>query len=176
MKSNFILLIIFFLLLQISCKDKGDKEIVDDKKINKTDNETETNEEEEDSEKGIMSDEVFEEKLKKVLEEKQIKKNKKITKDVLRQIFDIIYEKEFDLPSPSDDIKGDLDINPLEESKHFMEQIFNQATRSLDYDDKIPVQKIKDYISPSQIKIAANDIIENIIQELEESGLNNSDL
>ena len=43
----------------------------------------------------MMTEEEFETKLKEFLEVKRIRKNHKITKDKLKEIFEAIYEKRF---------------------------------------------------------------------------------
>ena len=89
----------------------------------------------------FISDKVFDEKLQKILEEKNLnlKPKKKITKQQLRLFFEIIYKTEH----KEGDIKPeeiDPEINPEEHSKQFMDSIFNESTKSLDYDDKIRVK------------------------------------
>ena len=159
MKLNFILFLILYLIIEIKCK-KHKKE---DKIKEEEESKEELNDEEEEGGGSIMSDEIFEEKVQKFLEEKNLKKKKKITKDILKQIFDAIYKKEFDLPEIPDDNKVDIDLDPKVETERFMGEIFYKLTRSLDYDDKISIKDIKEYISPNKVRIAVNEIVENLI-------------
>ena len=52
-----------------------------------------------------------------------------------------------------------------------MNDIFNTLTRSLDYDDKIKISDIKEYISPKNVKVAVNEIVENLIGLLGQTDL-----
>ena len=164
MRLNFIFLLILYLLTNIKCENK--EEEIKKEEENAID---QLNEEE----GRIMSDEVFEAKLQKVLEERHLTKKKKITKEVLQQIFEAIYNKEFDLPDlpdlPEDD-NDPIDINPKFESKQFLEDIFNKLAKSLDYDDEIKVSDIKEWISPIKVKEALNEIIEGLISMLDKNG------
>ena len=164
MKRNFFLLIIFFLILEIKCKNNNKEEI--NKKVEEEEEEINNEELNEEESGGIMSDEVFEEKLQKILEEKRIRKNQKITKDKLKQIFDELYKRDFDLPDLPDlpeDSNGEIDIDPKDETKRFLNEIFNKLARGLDYDDEISISDIKEWISPKQVQVAVNEIIENLI-------------
>ena len=109
-----------------------------------------------------MSDWKFDEKLKKILKERRLKSKSKITKDILKQIFNEIYEKEFTIPDlPVDD---ESKVNPEEEAKKFMDEVFEKVARGLDYDDKIRVSQIKDWISPKR----AQEGLKEVMQRLEE--------
>ncbi len=108
-----------------------------------------------------MTDEEFEEKLQKILEEKNIKKNKKITKDILKKIFDDLYSKEFDIPEIPEESSEDID--PRDETLKFLNEVFGKLTHSLDYDDEIEVSDIKNWISPMKVKESVNEIIENLV-------------
>jgi hypothetical protein len=115
-----------------------------------------------------MTEEEFEEKLKVILKERHLdNKKKKITKDIMREIFDQIYGNEFDMPEAPPEIvnedgeKLDPDLKP--DSKVLKNEIFDKATRSLDYDDEILVTDIKKWISPKNIKSAVNEIVSNLI-------------
>ena len=164
MKRNFFLLIILFLILEIKCKNNNKEEI--NKKVEEEEEEINNEELNEEESGGIMSDEVFEEKLQKILEEKRIRKNQKITKDKLKQIFDELYKRDFDLPDLPDlpeDSNGEIDIDQKDETKRFLNEIFNKLARGLDYDDEISISDIKEWISPKHVQVAVNEIIENLI-------------
>ena len=161
MKRNLFLLIILLSILEIKCKNNNKEEI--NKKEEEEEEEINNEELKEEESGGIMSDEVFEEKLQKILEEKRIRKNQKITKDKLKQIFDELYKRDFDLPDLPEDSNGEIDIDPKDESKRFLNEIFNKLARGLDYDDEISISDIKEWISPKQVQVAVNEIIENLI-------------
>ena len=161
MKRNLFLLIILFSVFLVKCKNNNKEEI--NKKEEEEEEEINNEELKEEESGGIMSDEVFEEKLQKILEEKRIRKNQKITKDKLKQIFDELYKRDFDLPDLPEDSNGEIDINPKDESKRFLNEIFNKLARGLDYDDEISISDIKEWISPKQVQVAVNEIIENLI-------------
>ena len=163
MKLNFIFLLILYLL--------SSKKYEIETKENIKEEEENAKEQLNEEEKGIMTDEVFEKKLKQFLEDKHLTKKKKIPKEILQQIFNYIYEKDFDLPDlpdlPDKDNMDQNDMNPKFESKQFLNEIFNKLARSLDYDDEIKVKEIKDWISPNRVKEAMNEIIENLLAMLE---------
>ena len=77
--------------------------------------------EEEKEENSIMSEEEFKEKLGKILEEMKIKKEQKITKDILKNIFDALYNREFNLEDLPYDTSGGLDIDAKAETKRFID-------------------------------------------------------
>ena len=83
-----------------------------------------------------INESIFDEKLKKIIEEKNLKPNKKITKEQLKTIFVLIYKKE-DKPGEIRRPDPDSELTPKEQSEKFMETLFNKVARSLDYDDKI---------------------------------------
>ena len=116
-----------------------------------------------------MTEDEFEEKLKEILEEKHIRKNTKITKDKLKEIFEAIYEKDFILPDLPEDSKDDDDIEKFdskEESKRFLNEIFFKLARSLDYDDEIKPSEIKEYISPKRVQDVVGDIAQSLIEAM----------
>ena len=162
MKLNIIFLLIILLKYIIYINNKKTKKIEDiDKELDKLENK------EEEEESSAMTEEEFEEKLNIVLKERHLNKKKKITKDIMREIFDQIYGNEFELPEAPPEIvnedgeKLDPDLKP--DSKVLKNEIFDKATRSLDYDDEILVTDIKNWISPKNIKSAVNEIVSNLI-------------
>ena len=111
-----------------------------------------------------MTDEEFEEKLQGILKEKRIKKNMKITKDKLKEIFEAMYEKDFELPDlPKDSKDEKTDLDPKEESQRFLNEMFFKLARSLDYDDEITIDQIKDYISPKRVQVVVGEIVDSLI-------------
>ena len=191
MKTYYILLLIFLFLIKEIKSNEDSQEIInkeeeeqnkESEELKKEEEELNKEEEEElnEGEKGgIMTDEEFEEKLQKILEEKHLTKKKKITKDILQQIFDAIYSKDFELPEVPEDIKDEngAHTDPEEETKRFLTEIFDKVARGLDYDDEILVKDIKKWISPSNVKTVVNEIIENLIGVLGDmERMKNSDL
>ena len=182
MKSTIFLYISLFIFLHFFIIINSKKGTLKKKKeINssKEAKEEENNEENEDiselkekeGEGHMMTDEEFEEKLQEILKEKRIRKNMKITKDKLKEIFEIIYEKDFTLPDLPEDLKKErekeeddkIDVDPKEESKRFLNEIFFKLARSLDYDDEISPDQIKEYISPKRVQVVVGEIVENLI-------------
>ena len=138
-------------------KNKEENEIEDKKEniqnITAEDNNT--------AEEGFyMSEEKFDEKLKQILKERKLKSKSKISKDLLRVIFNEIYKKDFEVPDlPPEEASR---MNPDEESKKFMGQIFDKVARGLDYDEKIRANQIKDWISPKRAQNAMNEVMQNL--------------
>ena len=128
--------------------------------------ETNSKEKEKEAENHMMTEEEFEIKLQEILKEKRIRKNFKITKDKLKEIFEEIYEKDFalpDLPEGEKDLDTETKLDPKEESKRFLNEIFYKLARSLDYDDEILPNQIKEYISPKRVQEVVGEIVENLI-------------
>ena len=177
MKSSIFLFFSFIIYLQffafINCKKFSTKEKEKIKSTNKTKeekiksaNETleDTSEKKEGEDGHMMTDEEFEQKLKEILKEKRIKKNMKITKDKLKEIFEAMYEKDFELPDlPKDTKEEKIDLDPKEESKRFLNEMFSKLARSLDYDDEITQDQIKEYISPKRVQVVVGEIVESLI-------------
>ena len=163
MKLNITFLLIILLIKDIkyvsSKKTKKNKD--KDKELDKAENK------EEEEESSAMTEEEFEEKLKVILKERHLDRKKKITKDVMREIFDQIYGNEFDMPEAPPEIVNEdgeqLDPELRPDSKVLKNEIFDKATRSLDYDDEILVTDIKNWISPKSIKSVMNEIVSNLI-------------
>lgn len=173
MKSSFFLILSFFLYIQlitiINSKKHSKKNKTESIKENENEKE-ETNskekEKEKEAENHMMTEEEFEIKLQEILKEKRIRKNFKITKDKLKEIFEEIYEKDFalpDLPEGEKDLDTETKLDPKEESKRFLNEIFDKLARSLDYDDEILPNQIKEYISPKRVQEVVGEIVENLI-------------
>ena len=169
MKSKIFLFLIFFqffilIKAEESIKENENKELEESTK--EEENNSEEKEKSKDEKSHMMTDEEFEEKLKQILKEKRIKKNMKISKDKLKEIFEIIYEKDFELPDLPEDKEGGEDkseTDPKLDSKRFLNEIFFNLGRSLDYDDEITPDQIKEYISPKRVQAVVGDIVENLI-------------
>ena len=175
---KFLIYIIIFIHLffnLIQCKALNNTKNLTESENSKNDNnkreesskEKEKEAEVNDNDAGFfISDEIFDEKLKNILEEKNLKPKKKITKQQLRAIFEIIYKTE----PKEDDIKPeeiDPEINPEVHSKQFMDSIFNEATKSLDYDDKIKVKEIKEWINPTRVQKAYLELLQGLSENID---------
>jgi len=184
MKTNKIFIHFVFILylfsLFIYCEEtKTSQNITEKENLEENKNiEEESSEEKKEKEKEndiddpdagfFISDKVFDEKLQKILEEKNLnlKPKKKITKQQLRLFFEIIYKTEH----KQGDIKLeeiDPEINPEEHSKQFMDSIFNEATKSLDYDDKIRVKEIKEWINPTRVQKAYLELLQGLSENID---------
>ena len=177
MKSSFFLILSFFLYIQlitiINSKKHSKKNKTESIKENENEKE-ETNSKEKEAENHMMTEEEFEIKLQEILKEKRIRKNFKITKDKLKEIFEEIYEKDFalpDLPEGEKDLDTETKLDPKEESKRFLNEIFYKLARSLDYDDEILPNQIKEYISPKRVQEVVGEIVENLIDVMGHSDL-----
>ena len=179
MKAHqFLIFIVFFINLFFNlfqCKDLNNTQNLTESENSEKNN---NNTKEEDSQKEdeaetddrdagfFISDEVFDEKLKNILEEKNLKPKKKITKPQLRAIFEIIYKTE---PKEGDIKPEEIDpeINNEVHSKEFMDSIFNEATKSLDYDDKIKVKEIKEWINPTRVQKAYLELLQGLSENID---------
>ena len=136
---------------------------IDNNKTLKTDinaNETESQQD------GIyMSDQRFDEKLQQFIKEKKLKPKNKISKEYLKIIFDEVYKINFNIPDLPDG--EELHTDPKEEGKKFMGQIFEKATKGLDYDDKIKVKDIKDWIAPKHTQEALMEVMNDMQERME---------
>ena len=113
-----------------------------------------------------INDTVFDEKLKKIIEEKNLNPNKKITKEQLKTIFVLIYKKE---EKPGERRKfsdEESELSPKEQSEQFMDTLFNKVAKGLDWDDKIKVKDIKEWIPPEKTKEAYNEMLYSLAEEM----------
>ena len=183
MNNSFIFLLIIFLFSKVECIDIDDTNLTNLKNEtnNKTLNETKKGkkkkkkkknkirEEEpkfEPSTSGVhINDTVFDEKLKKIIEEKNLKPNKKITKAQLKTIFVLIYKKE-DKPGEIRKTDPESELTPEEQSEKFMETLFNKVAKGLDYDDKIKVKDIKEWIPPKKTQEAYDELLYSLAEEM----------
>jgi len=173
MKSSFFLILSFFLYIQLITiinskkhSKKNKTESMEENENEKEETNSKEKEKEKEAENHMMTEEEFEIKLQEILKEKRIRKNFKITKDKLKEIFEEIYEKDFalpDLPEGEKDLDTETKLDPKEESKRFLNEIFYKLARSLDYDDEILPNQIKEYISPKRVQEVVGEIVENLI-------------
>ena len=173
--THFVFILYLFSLLIYCEETKISQNITEKENLEENKNiEEESSEEKKEKEKEndiddpdagfFISDKVFDEKLQKILEEKNLnlKPKKKITKQQLRLFFEIIYKTEH----KQGDIKPeeiDPEINPEEHSKQFMDSIFNEATKSLDYDDKISTDEASIRVVEDVIK---NEVNAEIVRQI----------
>ena len=183
MNNSFIFLLIIFLFSKVKYIDIDDTNLTNLKNEtnNTTLNETKKGkkkkkkkknkirEEEpkfEPSTSGVhINDTVFDEKLKKIIEEKNLKPNKKITKAQLKTIFVLIYKKE-DKPGEIRKTDPESELTPEEQSEKFMETLFNKVAKGLDYDDKIKVKDIKEWIPPKKTQEAYDELLYSLAEEM----------
>ena len=112
-----------------------------------------------------INETIFDEKLKRIIEEKNLKPNKKITKAQLKTIFVLIYKKE-DKPGEIRRTDPESGLTPEEQSDKFMETLFNKVARGLDYDDKIKVKEIKEWIPPNKTQEAYDELLYSLAEEM----------
>ena len=112
-----------------------------------------------------INETVFDEKLKKIIAEKNLNPNKKITKEQLKTIFVLIYKKE-EKPGERRKYDEDSELTPQEQSEQFMDTLFNKVAKGLDWDDKIKVKDIKEWIPPEKTKEAYNEMLYSLAEEM----------
>ena len=178
-----ILLVIFLSKIISSIDDKKNNLNEAKEQIKQEDNkdnnnekvdifEDESNEEEKEDEKEeeqsgfYISEKVFKEKLKAILQEKNLKPKKKITKEQLRTIFELIYKKENKSGDENEGVDPETGLTPEQQNKQYMDSIFNQVARSLDYDDKIRVKEIKDWIPPIKVQEAYAELLKGLAETM----------
>ena len=163
---------------EIKKEKKEKKEIKDNNKEDSKENEKKEKEKKEEKEQeqeeeqveeeksGFMiSEKIFDEKLQQILEEKQLKPKKKITKEQLRTIFAIIYKKE-EKPGEERGVDPETGLTPEQQSKQYMDSVFNEVTKSLDYDDKIRVREIKEWIHPNRVQEAYAELLQGLAETM----------
>ena len=186
MKNNFYLILILFIfsiIRSVSINDINITENYNDTKVNRNYNdlnETKKSKKKKKKKNNIreeepkylpstsgvhINDTVFDEKLKKIIEEKNLKPNKKISKAQLKTIFVLIYNKE-DNPDEIRKPDPESELTPQEQSEKFMETLFNKVARGLDYDDKIKVKDIKEWIPPSKTQEAYDEMLYSLAEEM----------
>ena len=145
-------------------KDKLEEE---EKEYNNNNNEEEEKAQEEEELTGFyINDKIFDEKLKMVLEEKNLKPKKKITKGQLRTIFTQIYKKKEKPGENKNEIDPETGLTTEQQDQQYMDSIFNEVTKSLDYDDKIRVREIKDWINPLKVQEAYAELLQGLAETM----------
>ena len=136
---------------------------IDDK--NNTKNESKKNKKEEDDDEATatpegyyMSEKTFDKKLKEALEIRNLKPNKKITKDIIKKIFLEIYRKTDYDESDKVKKKGEQ-MSKIESDEKMLNDVFDNVGRGLDYDDKVKVSDLKNWIGPKRAQAGLNEMI-----------------
>ena len=175
MKKTIIIILLFLYLFSIfECDNNNDNDTKTERveeEIVKGNNENELNEKEneeeiqKEEETGfLISERLFDEKLKAILEEKHLKPKKKITKEQLRTIFVLIYNKK---KRPEEEVEiPESNLSPEEQNKQYMDSIFNEVAKGLDYDDKIRVRDIKEWIHPFKVQAAYSELLQGLAESM----------
>ena len=139
---------------------------IDDK--NNTKNESKKNKKEEDDDEATatpegyyMSEKTFDKKLKEALEIRNLKPNKKITKDIIKKIFLEIYRKTDYDESDKVKKKGEQ-MSKIESDEKMLNDVFDNVGRGLDYDDKVKVSDLKNWIGPKRAQAGLNEIMDRM--------------
>ena len=172
MKKSIIILLLLFLFTIIQCTNDTNNSINDtfnSTKKKKKKKKRKIREEEpkfEPSTSGVhINDTVFDEKLKKIIEEKNLKPNKKITKAQLKTIFVLIYKKD-EVPGEKKETDPETGLTPKEQNEKFMDTLFNKVVKGLDWDDKIKVKEIKEWIPPNKTQEAYDELLYYLAEEM----------
>ena len=182
MKKFIIIFLIIYSFLLFKCEDDTDKieeakkekvenedktdDVKDKLKEEENNNEEENAKEEEELTGFYINDQIFEEKLNIILEEKHLKPKKKITKEQLRSIFTKIYEKKKKPEENKDEIDPETGLTTEQQDQQYMDSIFNEVTKSLDYDDKIRVREIKEWINPLRVQEAYAELLQGLAETM----------
>ena len=136
--------------------------------INNTKNESKKNKKEEDDDEATatpegyyMSEKTFDKKLKEALEIRNLKPNKKITKDIIKKIFLEIYRKTDYDESDKVKKKGEQ-MSKIESDEKMLNDVFDNVGRGLDYDDKVKVSDLKKWIGPKRAQAGLNEIMDRM--------------
>ena len=170
-----MLLIFFFLISFIEAKKKSSKKGSKHKKKKQKEEEDANNDSKKDEDDYddetatpdgyYMSQKTFDEKLKVALESRNLKPNKKINKEILKKIFIEIYTKKYDDDSVYERKEGEK-MSKKESDDKMLNDVFENVGRSLDYDDKIKVSEIKDWIKPKRAQDGLNQIMDRMYDYL----------
>ena len=135
---------------------------------NNTKNESKKTKKEEDDDEATatpegyyMSEKTFDKKLKEALEIRNLKPNKKITKDIIKKIFLEIYRKTDYDESDKVKKKGEQ-MSKIESDEKMLNDVFDNVGRGLDYDDKVKVSDLKNWIGPKRAQAGLNEIMDRM--------------
>ena len=154
---------------KVKKKQKVEEEIKNDTDINNSNSKKEEDDDYDDEtatpDGYYMSQKTFDEKLKVALEKRNLKPTKKINKDILKKIFIEIYTKKYDDDSVYEKKEGEK-MSKKESDDKMLNDVFENVGRSLDYDDKIKVSEIKDWIKPKRAQDGLNQIMDRMYDYL----------
>ena len=108
-----------------------------------------------------MSEKTFDKKLKEALEIRNLKPNKKITKDIIKKIFLEIYRKTDYDESDKVKKKGEQ-MSKIESDEKMLNDVFDNVGKGLDYDDKVKVSDLKNWIGPKRAQAGLNEIMDRM--------------
>ena len=172
MKKSLIIILILFLFTIIQCSNDTNNSINDTVKTTKKKKKKKNKKIRQEEPKfepvtsGVhINETIFDAKLKKIIEEKNLKPNKKITKAQLKTIFVLIYKKE-DAPGEIKQTDPESGLTPDEQSEKFMDTLFNKVVKGLDWDDKIKVKEIKEWIPPNKTVEAYDELLYHLAEEM----------
>ena len=108
-----------------------------------------------------MSEKTFDIKLKEALEKRNLKPKKKITKDMIKKIFLEIYRKT-DYDEDAKIRKEGEQMSKIESDEKMLNDVFDNVGRGLDYDDKVKVSDLKEWIGPKRAQAGLNEIMDRM--------------
>ena len=108
-----------------------------------------------------MSEKTFDIKLKEALEKRNLKPKKKITKDIIKKIFFEIYRKT-DYDEDAKIRKEGEQMSKIESDEKMLNDVFDNVGRGLDYDDKVKVSDLKEWIGPKRAQAGLNEIMDRM--------------
>ena len=133
-----------------------DDDDIDNKKNSKEDDEAAAT-----PEGYYMSEKTFDIKLKEALEKRNLKPKKKITKDIIKKIFLEIYRKT-DYDEDAKIRKEGEQMSKIESDEKMLNDVFDNVGRGLDYDDKVKVSDLKEWIGPKRAQAGLNEIMDRM--------------
>ena len=138
--------------------DDDDDDDIDNKKNSKEDDDDEAAAT---PEGYYMSEKTFDIKLKEALEKRNLKPKKKITKDIIKKIFLEIYRKT-DYDEDAKIRKEGEQMSKIESDEKMLNDVFDNVGRGLDYDDKVKVSDLKEWIGPKRAQAGLNEIMDRM--------------
>jgi len=138
-------------------KDKINEEIDEEEFFDDDDEEEEI----EDSSGVYISERMYYHKLKKIIHDKRLHPNNRISKQKLHAIFDLIYKE--DLISEEDKIVDPKTNLTVEQTANkYWNIIFNEITKGIEPKEKIKVKDIEEWIHPDRVQQAYAIILEEL--------------
>ena len=112
-----------------------------------------------------MSEATFDKKLQDALDKRNLKPKKKINKEILKKLFLEIYRKT-DYDEDAYIKKEGEKMSKYDSDEKMLNDVFENVGRSLDYDDKIKVSEIKDWIKPKSAQAGLSEIMDRMYEYL----------